>query len=85
MEATFSRYLPPTIAPVQLRVDFTNKAPDEVFKLGTLTYTNGTSFTNTLAFGITLSIGVANANVTIDPAAAQLSILQLSAESIFRR
>jgi hypothetical protein len=56
-------------------VDFTDKAPDEVFKLGTLTYTNGTSFTNTLAFGITLTVGVANANVAIDPAVTQVAIL----------
>jgi hypothetical protein len=56
-------------------VDFTSKAPDEVFKLGTLTYTNGTSFVDTTAFGITLTIGVANFNVAIDPAVAQLAIL----------
>jgi hypothetical protein len=56
-------------------VDFSGKAPDEVFKLGTLTFTNGTSFTTTVAFGITLTIGVANANVAIDPAVAHLTLL----------
>lgn len=56
-------------------LDFTGKAPDEVFKLGTLTYTNGSSFTDSVAFGITLTIGVVNFNVAIDPAAARLTLL----------
>lgn len=56
-------------------VNFAGQAPDEVFKLGTLTYLNGTSFSNTLAFGITLTIGVVDIDVAIDPAAAQLTLL----------
>jgi hypothetical protein len=56
-------------------VDFTGIAPDQVFNLGTLTYTNGTSFVETIAFGITLTIGAIDPSVAIDPAVAQLSLL----------
>lgn len=58
-----------------LGLDFTNRAPDEVFKLGTLTFTNGTSFVDTIVFGITLTIGVVDFNVAIDPAVTQVGIL----------
>jgi PEP-CTERM motif-containing protein len=61
-----------------LGLDFTNQAPDEVFKLGSLTFTNGTSFVDTIVFGITLTIGVVNFNVldvSIDPAVTRMGIL----------
>ena len=56
-------------------VDFAGKAPDEVFRLGTLTYTNGGSVTETIAFGITLTIGAINLNVAVDPAVAHLTLV----------
>ena len=67
---------PPDHSTLQfIGVDFAGKAPDEVFKLGTLTYTNGGSFPDTVAFGITLTIGAINFNVALDPAAAQLTLI----------
>jgi len=54
---------------------FADTGLDVVFKLGTLTFRNGTSFTDTLIFGATLTVGVAGASAAIDPALARLSFL----------
>jgi PEP-CTERM motif len=65
---------PPPFSALQFSgIDFIGKAPDEVFKLGTLTYTNGSSFVDSTAWGIALTLGVVNSNVSIDPALAQLT------------
>jgi len=56
-------------------VAFSGIAPDEVFKLGTLSYTNGSSFVDSVAFGVTLTIAVDGSSVAIDPSVAQLTLL----------
>jgi hypothetical protein len=56
-------------------VVFTNQKADEVFKLGTLTYTNGTSATTTVAFGITLTVAASVPVTPIDPAVVQLTLV----------
>ena len=53
---------------------FSGVAPDEVFKLGTITYTNGTNFINSLTFGATLSLSV-NPTQSITPAISNFSLL----------
>lgn len=52
--------------------DYSNVASGEVFKLGTLTYTNGTSNLGTLLYGVTLHILVGNG---VTEKLSQVSIL----------
>ena len=54
---------------------FANVAPDVVFRLGTLSYLNGTSFVDTLIFGARLALGVTGSAAAISPAVAQISVL----------
>ena len=58
---------------------FADVAPGVVFKLGTLSYLNGTSLSTTLIFGATLTVtaiavDAAGIPVAIDPAVAQMSV-----------
>ena len=54
---------------------FTGIQPDQVFKLGSLTYTNGSAIATTTISGATLTLSVGGALVTIDPAAARMGVI----------
>ena len=54
---------------------FTGIQPDQVFKLGSLTYTNGSAIATTTISGATLTLSVNGALVTIDPAAARMGVI----------
>ena len=54
---------------------FADIQPDQTFKLGTLTYTNGSANVTTTIFGATLTLSVNGALVTIDPAVDRMGVL----------
>lgn len=53
-------------------------SPGDVFELGTLTYTNGTSLFDTVAFGITLNIEADVESAMVTPASIDLGFIATS-------
>jgi hypothetical protein len=53
---------------------FTDIPPNQIFKLGTITYTNGSAYVNTTIFGATLTLTV-NGTDSVDPAVDQMGVL----------